>query len=129
MTRLFLAVNPPRVGGLDGIIRVSTIGLERVSELLRDRNRTIVSLISFQSTCDVLAVVGSKTGIHRYNKDRDAGVDQLMRDGDAWLSVLVKPASRSRASDSLGVFDFDFTLCEFSTETDQTRGRPCRSAP
>lgn len=115
MSQLFLAVNPPRVGGMNGTINVSQIDARRVSELLNDRSRKIVSLISFQSTCDVLAVIGSKTGIHRYNKDKDV-INQGMNDGDAWLTVMLKPTSKWRDNASLGAFDFDFALCEFSQQ-------------
>lgn len=108
---LFLSTLGPRVTGLRGTLAIETIDVERVAALFARRYQE-VSLITFQSTCDVLAVLAGRPGIHRHNKDRD-NPDLTMRNGDLWLQVSIRDDRRNKNQNALGAFDFNYTLCVF----------------
>lgn len=116
MNQLFLSISPPLVGGLNGTMRLRSIDAREVNRLLNDTGRKVISLIAYLATVDVLNTIGGISSLRTYNKERES-VDMLMRDGDAWLQVRLLPGRSKKSQESIGVYDFEFTLCEYQEAT------------
>jgi len=112
MPRLLLTSSSPRIAGLRGTLTIEPIGVERVAELLSTRTRDTVSLLTFQSTCDVLAALAGLRGVHRHRPDRDT-VDLTLQPGDQTLVITLRDQAKGKAPEAMGAIDFQYTLCEF----------------
>lgn len=112
---VFLSTSSPRLPGFDGTIIVKTVDAVAVGQLIRTRIRDVRSLVSYQATCDILAMMAGLIGIHRYNKDRDRQPIHVAP-GDLWLICNIKDASQGKRAETLGMLDLEFTLCDFQKD-------------
>ena len=110
---LFVSSYSPRVVGLRGSLSIQPVNSEFAGQLIFQHRATYVSLVTHESTCEVLAVLA---GLRKFHRQRDKqSIDLTLRNGDQFLVVSIKETAKRKDSLSLGAIDFDYTLCEFRT--------------
>ncbi len=111
---LYVSNLSPRIVGLNGTLQIRCITAEKAGKLIYQHRATYKSLVTFEATCDVLATIA---GLEHFHRQRDLkSVDLTIRDSDLYLIVSIKEAAKAKSNRSLGVFDFDYTLCEFRAQ-------------